>query len=58
MSDKQWDNLADITGVLLAGFLLTVSLLHLIPEGMWLYLVGLILGTVILTNKVNRVLRG
>lgn len=58
MNDKQWNDLADITGALLAGFLLTVSLLQLIPEGMWLYLVGLVLGTVILTNKINRIVRG
>jgi len=58
MTDKQWDNLADITGALLAGFLLTVSLLHLIPNGMWFYLLALIGGVVIITNKVNRILRG
>ena len=58
MTENQKQHLADIVGALLAGVLLTEALTHLIPEGLWLYLIYLVMGTVILTNKLNRILRG
>jgi uncharacterized membrane protein YeaQ/YmgE (transglycosylase-associated protein family) len=58
MSENQKQYLADIVGALLAGVLLTEALTHLIPEGLWLYLIYLVFGTVIITNKLNRILRG
>ena len=58
MSENQKQYLADIIGALLAGVLLTEALTRLIPEGLWLYLIYLVVGTVIITNKLNRILRG
>ena len=58
MNENQKQYLADIIGSLLAGVLLTVALIHLIPEGLWLYLISLVFGTVIITNKLNRIFRG
>ena len=43
---------------LLAGVLITEALTCLIPAGLWLYLIYLVVGTVIITNKLNRILRG
>jgi len=42
----------------LAGVMLTISLSELIPAGQWLYLMGMVAGIVIVTNKVNRIVRG
>ena len=58
MTDNQKQYLADIIGSLLAGALITVALIHLIPEGLWLYLICLVFGTVIITNKLNRIFKG
>jgi hypothetical protein len=58
MSENQKQNLGDIIGVLLAGVMLTISLSELIPAGQWLYLMGMVAGIVIVTNKVNRIVRG
>jgi hypothetical protein len=58
MTENQKQYLADIVGALLAGVLITIALIHLIPEGLWLYLICLVFGTVIITNKFNRILRG
>ena len=58
MSENQKQYIADIIGALTAGFLLTEALTHLLPEGLWLYLIYLVLGTVIITNKINRAIRG
>lgn len=58
MTENQKQYLADIIGALLAGVLLTEALTNLVPEGMWLYLIYLVMGTIILTNKLNRILRG
>jgi uncharacterized membrane protein YeaQ/YmgE (transglycosylase-associated protein family) len=58
MTENQKQYLADIIGALLAGVLLTEALTRLIPEGLWLYLIYLVVGTVIITNKLNRILRG
>ena len=58
MTENQKQNLADIIGALLAGVLITEALTRLIPEGLWLYLIYLVMGTVIITNKLNRILRG
>ena len=58
MSENQKQYIADIIGALLAGALITEALIRLIPEGLWLYLIYLVLGTVIITNKINRAIRG
>ena len=58
MTEQRKQYLADIIGALLAGVLLTEALTRLIPEGLWLYLIYLVMGTVIITNKLNRILRG
>jgi uncharacterized membrane protein YeaQ/YmgE (transglycosylase-associated protein family) len=58
MTEQRKQCLADIVGALLAGVLLTEALTRLIPEGLWLYLIYLVVGTVIITNKLNRILRG
>lgn len=58
MTESQKQNLGDIIGVLLAGVMLTISLSELIPAGQWLYLIWLVVGVVIITNKVNRIVRG
>lgn len=58
MTDKQYQSLADIVGLLTAGIAITIAITHLAPNGMWLHLFYLVSGTVIITNKVNRVLRG
>ena len=58
MSELRKQYLYDIIGALLAGALLTEALLNLVPEGMWLYLIYLVMGTVIITNKLNRIIRG
>lgn len=58
MSELRKQYLADIIGAVLAGALLTEALLNLVPEGMWLYLIYLVMGTVIITNKLNRIIRG
>ena len=58
MSELRKQYLFDIIGALLAGALLTEALLNLVPAGMWLYLIYLVMGTVIITNKLNRIIRG
>ena len=58
MNEDQKQNLADTIGVLLAAVMLSVSLFELIPAGLWLYLIGLVSGTVILTNKFSRIFQG
>ena len=58
MTENQKQYIADIIGSIVAGILLTIALIHLIPEGLWLYLICLVFGTVIITNKINRALRG
>ena len=58
MTEQRKQHLADIIGALLAGALLTEALLNLLPAGMWLYLIYLVMGTVIITNKLNRIIRG
>jgi len=58
MSELRKQYLYDIIGAVLAGALLTEALLNLVPEGMWLYLIYLVMGTVIITNKLNRIIRG
>jgi hypothetical protein len=58
MTENQKQHLADIIGALLAGVLITEALTYLIPAGLWLYLIYLVMGTVIITNKLNRILRG
>jgi uncharacterized membrane protein YeaQ/YmgE (transglycosylase-associated protein family) len=58
MTEQRKQYLADIVGALLAGVLLTEALTNLVPEGMWLYLIYLVMGTAIITNKLNRILRG
>ena len=58
MSEQRKQYLADIIGALLAGALITEALIRLIPEGLWLYLIYLVFGTVIITNKLNRIIRG
>ena len=58
MTENQKQHLADIIGALLAGVLITEALTCLIPAGLWLYLIYLVVGTVIITNKLNRILRG
>lgn len=58
MSEQRKQYLADIIGALLAGALITEALIRLIPEGLWLYLIYLVFGTVIITNKINRAIRG
>jgi uncharacterized membrane protein YeaQ/YmgE (transglycosylase-associated protein family) len=58
MTERRKQYLYDIIGALLAGALLTQALLNLVPEGMWLYLIYLVMGTVIITNKLNRIIRG
>ena len=49
--------LGDVIGSILAGMMLFDALQNLIPNGMYLYLLYLILGTVIVTNKLNRIIR-
>ena len=49
--------LGDVIGSILAGMLLFDALQNLIPNGMYLYLIYLIIGTVIITNKLNRIIR-
>ena len=58
MTEQRKQYLADIIGTLLAGALLTEALIHLVPEGLWLYLIYLVMGTVIITNKLNRAIKG
>ncbi len=58
MTEQRKQYLADIIGALLAGVLLTEALTNLVPAGMWLYLIYLVMGTAIITNKLNRILRG
>jgi len=58
MNEDQKQNLADTIGVLLAAVMVTISLFELVPAGMWLYLIGLVSGTVILTNKFSRIFQG
>jgi uncharacterized membrane protein YeaQ/YmgE (transglycosylase-associated protein family) len=58
MSELRKQYLFDIIGAVLAGALLTEALLNLVPAGMWLYLIYLVMGTVIITNKLNRIIRG
>ncbi len=57
MSENQKQYLADIIGAVLAGVLITEALTHLLPEGLWLYLIYLVFGTVIITNKLNRIFK-
>lgn len=49
--------LGDVTGSILAGMLILEALQNLVPNGMILYLIYLVLGTVIVTNKLNRIIR-
>lgn len=49
--------LGDVIGSILAGMMLFDALQNLIPNGMYLYLIYLIIGTVIITNKLNRIIR-
>ena len=49
--------LGDVTGSILAGMMIFDALQNLIPNGMYLYLLYLVLGTVIVTNKLNRIIR-
>ena len=58
MSELRKQYLFDIIGAVLAGALLTEALLNLVPAGMWLYLIYHVMGTVIITNKLNRIIRG
>jgi uncharacterized membrane protein YeaQ/YmgE (transglycosylase-associated protein family) len=58
MTERRKQYLADIIGAIIAGALITEALIHLVPEGLWLYLIYLVLGTVIITNKLNRILKG
>jgi uncharacterized membrane protein YeaQ/YmgE (transglycosylase-associated protein family) len=53
MTERRKQYLIDIIGALLAGALITTALINLIPQGMWLYLIYLVMGTVIITNKFN-----
>jgi len=57
MTESQKRNLGDVTGSIIAGMMILEALRNLVPEGMWLYLLYLILGTVIITNKLNRIIR-
>jgi hypothetical protein len=57
MNDNQKRNLGDVTGSIIAGMMILEALRNLVPEGMWLYLLYLVLGTVIITNKLNRIIR-
>jgi hypothetical protein len=54
MNDERKQYLADVFGLVLAGALVTTALINLVPEGMWLYLIYLVMGTAIITNKLNR----
>jgi hypothetical protein len=58
MTESQKRNLGDVTGSIIAGMMILEALRNLVPEGMWLYLLYLVLGTVIITNKLNRIIRG
>lgn len=58
MTESQRKNLGDVTGSIIAGMMLFDSLQNLIPNGMYLYLIYLVIGTVIITNKLNRIIRG
>jgi hypothetical protein len=58
MSEERKQHLADVIGALIAGALITEALIHLIPEGLWLYLIYLVLGTAMISSKLNRILRG
>ena len=58
MSEQNKQHLADVIGALIAGALITEALIHLIPEGLWLYLSYLVLGTAMISSKLNRILRG
>ena len=58
MSEQNKQHLADVIGALIAGALITEALIHLIPEGLWLYLIYLVLGTAMISSKLNRILRG
>jgi hypothetical protein len=57
MNENQKRSLGDVIGTLLAGMMLFEALQNLVPNGMWLYLLYLVLGTVIITNKLNRIIR-
>ena len=58
MSELRKQYLYDIIGAVLGGALITTALIHLVPEGLWLYLIYLVMGTAIIVNKLNGVLRG
>jgi hypothetical protein len=58
MTERRKQYLLDIIGALLAGALITTALINLIPEGMWLYLIYLVMGTAMISSKLNRILRG
>lgn len=58
MDSIKKQNLADVIGCAIAGAMLLDSLTNLIPAGNWLYLIYLVFGTVIITNKINRIVRG
>ena len=48
-----WINVTNVLSSLLAGVMLTTALINLVPEGMWLYLIYLVMGTAIITNKLS-----
>jgi uncharacterized membrane protein YeaQ/YmgE (transglycosylase-associated protein family) len=58
MNEERKQYIADIVGSILAGALITTALTNLIPEGMWLYLIYLVMGTAMISSKLNRILRG
>jgi hypothetical protein len=58
MSEQSKQHLADVIGALIAGALITEALLNLVPAGMWLYLIYLVLGTAMISSKLNRIIRG
>jgi hypothetical protein len=58
MNEERKQYIADIVGSILAGALITTALINLIPEGMWLYLIYLVMGTAMISSKLNRILRG
>lgn len=51
--DKMFEVIAAITGTTMT----TVALYHLIPEGLWLYLLMLVMGTQFMLMAVRSALR-
>ena len=58
MNEQRKQYIADIVGSVLAGAFITQALINLIPEGMWMYLLYLVIGTAMISSKLNRILRG